>query len=424
MNHSIGWLSLAVMLSACASAPPVDDDSDDYTCGYAQYQDSIHPQEILEAEPDACEILREKRLIDKNLEALLTKHLKNTAIVLENPEAYRLQVLITEIVDINEIPCVIEHRFRVDYDYFYPASAIKTVGTVAALVAAQERGVALTDGIVFGDVSTGASLYTLVDLVNETQIVSSNEAFNRLYDFAGHDRMNQLFWDAGFSSLRMQHRMFSTRTLKEERQTPEVQFCPGMQGTAEGCQFEVAFPTRTSELQIPSVDGVNLMIGSSYIDPISNTLIETPMDFSSKNVFSLRDHQRLMQALLVPKLGINLGLSETSLAAILDAMKHDPVAYKPELGADSRQRFKPMLPGFEAAKVRGLTYSNKAGRALGFHIENAALSVPGKSYPIFVTAAIYVNENGRLNDDKYEYQTISFPFFTELGTLVAAEFLP
>ncbi len=422
MKHTFGWLSLAMMLSACASTPQVDEESDDYTCGYAHHQDSIQPVVVLEPEPDACETLRGQRLVDKNLEELLRKYLKNSALLLENPEAYRLQVLITEVVDINDIPCVIEHRFRADYDYFYPASAIKTVATVAALVAAQERGVALTDGIVFGDVSTGTSLYTLAELVKETQVVSSNEAFNRLYEFAGHERMNRLFWDAGFSSLRMQHRMFSTRTAEEERSVPEVQFCAGMQGSAQGCKFEVAFPARTSELPLP--DQEKLLIGSSYMDAVTGALVEEPMDFTVKNALSLRDHQRLMHALFIPKLGIQLGLNEVSKTAILDAMKQDPVAYQPALGADARQRFKPLLPGLEAAKVRGLTYSNKAGRALGFHIENAALSVPGKSYPIFVTAAVYVNENGRLNDDQYEYQTLSFPFFSELGSLVAAEFLP
>ena len=33
----------------------------------------------------------------------------------------------------------------------------------------------------------------------------------------------------------------------------------------------------------------------------------------------------------------------------------------------------------------------------------------------FLTATIYTNADGILNDDKYEYATVALPFYTALG---------
>ena len=58
---------------------------------------------------------------------------------------------------------------------------------------------------------------------------------------------------------------------------------------------------------------------------------------------------------------------------------------------------------------------NKTGQAYG-HLLDASYYVDFyKGIEFFVSAEIYVNENETLNDDKYEYEEIGFPFFAELG---------
>jgi hypothetical protein len=42
---------------------------------------------------------------------------------------------------------------------------------------------------------------------------------------------------------------------------------------------------------------------------------------------------------------------------------------------------------------------------------------------VFVSAVIYTNRDGVLNDDRYEYESVGRPFMAELGRLVAAEWL-
>jgi hypothetical protein len=67
--------------------------------------------------------------------------------------------------------------------------------------------------------------------------------------------------------------------------------------------------------------------------------------------------------------------------------------------------------------------TGKIGRAYGFSIENSFVRNPANGRAVFVTAVIYTNEDGILNDDKYEYMTVADPFFADLGELVARRWL-
>lgn len=321
------------------------------------------------------------------------------ASVIQNPGKFRVQILVSF-----QTPegCLSQWIYRADEEYFYPASAIKTVASLEALRLAEELGVGLDETLRFQDSDPGET--SLRKLVEDTQIISSNLAFNRLYEFAGPDRIHQYFWSQGFSSLRLFHRMFSKRTLDEERIVPAIEICRG-----EPCAFEPLLPSREGKA-LTVEKSTRTLIGESYFDPLSNELKSEPMDFSVKNAFDLRDHQKLNRTLIF---GEFPGLSLASRNFLLETMSREPES--------SLTRFKPLTPGLLGPRVR---YTNKAGRALGFHVENAALSDPsrplGQCPVLFVTAAIYVNEDGRLNDDQYEYDTISFPFFEALGREVSA----
>lgn len=321
------------------------------------------------------------------------------ASVLQNPGKFRVQIIVSF-----QTPegCLSQWIYRADEEYFYPASAIKTVASLEALRLAEELGVGLDETVRFQDLEPAET--SLRKLVEDTQIISSNLAFNRLYEFAGQDRIHQYFWSQGFSSLRLLHRMFSKRTLAEERIVPAIEICRG-----EPCAFEPLLPSREGK-SVTVEKSANTLIGESYVDPLSNELKSEPMDFSVKNAFDLRDHQKLNRTLIF---GEFPGLSLANRNFLLETMSREPES--------SVTRFKPLTPGLLGPRVR---YTNKAGRALGFHVENAALSDPsrplGQCPVLFVTAAIYVNEDGRLNDDQYEYDTISFPFFEALGREVSA----
>jgi hypothetical protein len=61
---------------------------------------------------------------------------------------------------------------------------------------------------------------------------------------------------------------------------------------------------------------------------------------------------------------------------------------------------------------------NKVGDAYGFLIDNAYIVDFDKNVEFMLTACIYVNSDGIFNDNKYDYDTIGYPFMANLGKAV------
>lgn len=372
----------------------------------------------------SCETLRE--VADaRGLSDRLARSLVQSREALDKAQLNRTQVLISEVVEASDGPCLVEWGHRVDAEYFYPASAIKTVASVAALRLVQESdAVDLDTPLVFQDESGPSEASSLRELIRSTQIVSSNSDFNRLFDFAGHEAIHRVIHGAGLDSLRLHHRMFSKASLAEERRAPAVS--TGCENGERGCEPRQIWSKRASTYELSELGVSGQHVGSTYIDPVEGGLVDEPMDFSVKNALSLRDHQALNIGLVHPELGPDLGLDETSRRVLLEACKANPEEFQPDLGTDALKRFKPMMPGvLKYVDSRHISYCNKGGRALGFHVENAAVTLDTAAgrRTVFVTASIYANPNARLNDDDYAYDEMSYPFFEELGAMVAQDVL-
>ena len=61
---------------------------------------------------------------------------------------------------------------------------------------------------------------------------------------------------------------------------------------------------------------------------------------------------------------------------------------------------------------------NKAGDAYGFLLDNAYIIDTKQKVEFLVSAVIYCNEDGILNDNKYDYDTVGLPFMKNLGQLL------
>lgn len=455
-----GWrftpvLFIALAL-ACSSAPDISEgDSELVKTPSAQADQRVDSdeanQEVQEVRPEShiaedngfsatagCEQLQQRASDVSVLADLLEEHLpEELRPLIENPEPHRLQLLVTEVVETQEGPCLVEHGFRVDAEYFYPASAIKTVAAIAALQDLEHQSfdapLELSDVLWFHDADdfddleatdfSPTATNSVEDLIEQTLIISSNQGFNRLFDLAGHERLNQSMWEAGLDSLRMQHRMFSWRTIDQEKWAPRVSIEAENGNSGVDSSLQEVRPQRQSSLDLPPLDISGLEIGQSYLE--FGTIHQEPMDFSTKNYLSLREHQQLMIALYHPALtDVHFEGLQSHRTLLTETMGRDPESFSDDLGDDVERRFKPALPGFaEVLPRQRLQYFNKGGRAYGFHVENAYVNDVEADRSLFLTAVVYVNENQRLNDDQYEYDELSFPFFHSLGEIVARQFL-
>jgi hypothetical protein len=63
---------------------------------------------------------------------------------------------------------------------------------------------------------------------------------------------------------------------------------------------------------------------------------------------------------------------------------------------------------------------NKVGDAYGFLLDNAYLVDFDKKIEFIVTAVLLCNEDEIFNDEKYDYDSIGFPFYKNLGEVIYA----
>jgi hypothetical protein len=348
---------------------------------------------------------------------------------LAHAKELRMQVLVTIIRQAGEAkPRLQTHGHRVDAEYFYPASASKTFLAVAALRTlrrlSREKKRALPVSTRFMRCKSPAGRCEVPEIdedrdpddddadeklsirreIHKMLAYSDNESYSRLFDLVGHQALHELSYESGFRSLRFRHRMSSRA---RPRTTRRVIVLPWRGGG-------FSLPQRRSELRLAATPAGRLDVGRAYRGPDGR--VEAAMNFADKNYASLRDLHRLQLALLVPDAdsGATLDLSPKERRVVIAAMAG------PRRAAARLAGHKPLLPGLLKVVDRsGLRYVNKSGRAYGFHIDNAYVEDEKTGRAFVVTATIYGNPNGVLNDDDYAYEEITRPFMAALGEQLA-----
>ena len=408
--------------------------------------------------------------------------------VLKDPKKFRFQLLITEYdKDSDGVEHLTPHVFRVDQEYFYPASAIKTYASIAALrhftLLRQKHKWLTTDDPMSPETKTCqkadktnelSALASLEHEIKKTQLISSNQAFNTVFDVTGFRQLHEYILP-DFPSVRVYHRLSSRETHEESLRTPGLHICDLRKGkinpknsfmrekfTSQKEISDLVEAVAQERPQAPTGFGENresLLIGQSYKDMKTKKLIKKPMDFSFKNRVSFFDFQRLNMAMYMPNRATDFGpavkllsveaKSDSELEPLirkvwLSELRHAMAIYprhskNPKYsGASlSETRFKPLIRGVRMADKKRLNdedlyYLNKAGKALGFHMDNAFIAygkeaggIRENGFPkrsprrgLFITVGFYVNEDGTLNNDKYEYKKISVPALDAIGYAV------
>ena len=358
----------------------------------------------------------------------------------------RLQILVTTVPP-GGGPWA-TYGYRVDAEYFYPASAIKTFLAVAALRSMSKRAGGdippLTriercvdnhpdcdppevdeddeDGADAGAPTEAPSpdgkdadkrkkhkKLRVGEEIQKLLSFSDNDSYNRLFDIVGHRELNEQMAELGYGSVRFHHRM-DTPAERSRRTLRVLLLPPGKRA--------IEIPARTSDFEPAPSPATDLLIGTGYHD--GNRLIEEPMSFSRKNYVSLRELQRLNRALLFPEqeAGPPLGLSDKQRALILGAMTA-------KLGPERRvAEHYPLSPGvLDVLPADRVRYVAKSGRAYGFHLDNAYLEDRVSGRALFVTVTVYANPKGVLNTDDYGYDEISRPLLRALGAALTRTFL-
>lgn len=350
--------------------------------------------------------------------------------VLNHPDSFQYQIIYTRI-DRNKHnkPSFHNYYLNVDADKYYnPASTVKLPVALVALEKLNEMNkpgvnkftTMLTDSSyssqtkVLTDTSAANGLPSVAQYVRKIFLVSDNDAYNRLYEFDGQQTLNEKLWQKGYSNTRIVRR-FVTMTEEENRHTNAIRFMKDGQLIYEQqpAYNTGAFDYRKQEL-----------VGKAHYDR-NDSLIQSPMDFTRHNKFPLEDLQKMLQSVIFPKsvpAKQRFNLTDDDRSFLLQYMSELPSeSHYPNY--DTTEYFDSYTKFFlyKSGRQKPPPYIrifNKPGWSYGY-LTDAAYIVDFKNNVEFIISAnIYVNRDGILNDDKYEYKETGYPFFKEIGEII------
>jgi len=350
--------------------------------------------------------------------------------ILDNPDSFQYQVIYTQINrDKHNQPHFTNYYLHVNREqYFNPASTVKLPTALVALEklnSLQDKGVdlntiMLTDSSYPGqtrvsrDTSAANGYPSIAQYIKKIFLVSDNDAYTRLYEFNGQQTLNKQLWKKGYRDIRIVRR-FAPATEEGNRHTNAIRFIKDGQLLYE---------------QPPAYDTLHfdyskrVLVGKGHLDQ-HDSLIMTPMDFTTHNRLPLEDLQQLLRSVLfpesvAPEQGFHLTPEEYTL--LYQYMSQYPSEtihprYDTTEFFDSYCKFflfksgKQQIPPY-------IRIFNKPGWSYGYLTDAAYIVDFAHGTEFMLSAVIYVNSDGILNDDKYDYDQVGYPFFKEIGEII------
>lgn len=367
---------------------------------------------------------------DSFLVNLLRSHASPALLhILDNPDSFRYQLIYTRIDrDKHNRPHFHNYYYHVDpLDYFNPASTVKMPLAFLALEkmdSLSRYGVdretpMLIDSAYGGqtaevvDSTAAGGLPTLGQYIRKIFLVSDNDAYNRLYDFLGQEAINRRLWQLGYPDIRITRR-FVPMTEEENRHTNPVRF------VRDGQPLYIQPPAYS---HVTFDFSHQVLIGNAYYN-WSDSLIHAPMDFTRHNNFPLEDGQQILQSVLFPEsvpASRRFRLSAADYRFLYQYMSEYPrEALHPRYDStyfDSYTKFFFFRAGHSPVPPYIRSF-NKPGWSYGFLTDYAYIVDFKHKVEFMLSGTIYVNRDGILNDDKYEYEEDGWPFFKEAGTII------
>lgn len=368
---------------------------------------------------------------DKFLQELLTKAGNDSVNnLLGDPEKYRVQIIYTEINrDKHNKPSFKNHYFNYDPDlYFNPASTVKLPLAFMALEklnALRKKGIDKHTPVVFDSSQVGqTSLYTdatsatglpsIAHFIKRALLISENDPYNRLYQFVGQQEINRSLQRKGYNDSRIV-RQFMGFTTEQNRHSNPVRFL-NEDGSTKYSQPPLYNPDSIDFSQV-------IKLGKAHYDS-RDTLVHAPFDFTAHNKLPLQDLQQLLQSVMFPasvpkkqrfKLTqddydflyrfLSQYPSETSYPKYDTALYYD--SYVKFFFRDNTHRMPEHVRVF-----------NKVGWSYGFLTDVSYVADFENQVEYMLTATVYVNSDEVLNDGKYDYDTLGYPFLYHLGQII------
>ena len=353
--------------------------------------------------------------------------------VLNHPDKNQVQILYTQITrDVKNKPSFKSYSFNLDpHHYFYPASTVKLAAVIFALEKVNRlkstgltvKSIMITDSAFRGqtkvkkDSSAENGLPTLEHYIKKILLTSDNDAFNRLFEFIGRAEINDKLKKYGFNDSRILNRLAIGDAGEAAKHTNPIRFYNNDRLVYEQ---EAQYDPKEYELNL-----TNLVMGKGYLDS-ADKLVNKPFSLANKNAFAINDQHCLMQKLIFPEA---LHAQERfNLTAADYKLIYTYMSKYPTESDYPRYDEKEFWPTYAKMLYYGreknvipdpnIRIFNKYGDSYGYIIDNSYFVDFKNGIEYLLTAVIQSNEDGIYNDNKYEYDTVCFPFMKNLGRTI------
>lgn len=264
---------------------------------------------------------------------------------------------------------------------------------------------------VTSDSTSATGLPSIAQYIRKVFLISDNDAYNRLYEFLGQQYINHELHKRGYTDVNITRR-FTAMNDDENRHTNAIRFLDN-----DGKLLYQQPPAyNTDSFTFPRA----IKIGKAHLDN-NDSLINEPMDFTTANKISLEDLQQIEQSVLFPSsvpANKRFDLSDEDYNFLYQYMSQYPSEtnypkYDTSVYCDSyvKNYFKNAthkIPSY-------IRVFNKPGWAYGFLTDISYVADFENKVEFMLSCTLYVNSDGVLNDNKYDYDSIGYPFLYTLG---------
>ena len=348
--------------------------------------------------------------------------------VLANPKTYRYQLVYTKIDrDQNGIPHFTNYTLHADPEnYFNPASMVKMPLAFLAMEKLYElnlpgvnkyttmqfdsnyqRQVAM-----YADSSAENKKPSIAHFIKRAFLISENDPYNRLYQFVGQGPTNQKLIAKGYTSTKIT-RQFMGYTEDQNRHTNGIQFMD-----ENGLPILKLAPQYNKDsFQF----GAPILIGDAHWNS-KDEVVNAPFDFTRHNNISLVDMQKMLQSVIfpasVPKQN-RFNMTEADRLFLMQYLSQYPSEtnypkYDSAHFYDSYVKF--FFQDSTHVMPKHIRVFNKVGWAYGFLTDVSYVLDTKNNIDYMLSATVYVNSDGVVNDSKYDEESVGFPFLNKVGT--------
>jgi hypothetical protein len=348
--------------------------------------------------------------------------------VLANPKTYRYQLVYTKIDrDQNGTPHFTNYTLHADPEnYFNPASMVKMPLAFLAMEKLYELnlpGVNKYTTIQFdsnyqrqvamyADSSAENKKPSIAHFIKRAFLISENDPYNRMYQFVGQGPTNQKLISKGYTSTKIT-RQFMGYTEDQNRHTNGIQFIDEKGSPI----LKLAPQYNKDSFQF----GAPILIGDAHWNS-KDEVVKAPFDFTRHNNISLVDMQKMLQSVIfpasVPKQN-RFNMTEADRLFLLQYLSQYPSEtnypkYDSAHFYDSYVKF--FFQDSTHAMPKHIRVFNKVGWAYGFLTDVSYVLDTKNNIDYMLSATVYVNSDGVVNDSKYDEETVGFPFLKKVGT--------